>query len=311
MMCDGERFMTDSRYVMGVDGGGSTVRVAITTPDLRVVGEARGASANPVTVGAETAARTIQAAMREAMRAAGVTPQQIAAVALGIAGAASLYSADWVRAVATDVLPDAVIVPSADFEIALVGALGQRCGVLLLAGTGSFAYGVNAAGETALVGAWGYLIDDAGSGYWVGMRAVEAVARAGDGRGPQTTLTERVLAHWGLAQPIDLVPWLYHSGKSRIRDIAAIAPLVLDAAAGDAVAQQIVGRACDELVLLAQIALRRLAMQPDAIALAGGLLTTPNALSDAVCAALGLDAIPQPRYSPVIGAALLARLSID
>lgn len=304
--------MTDLRYVMGVDGGGSTVRVAITTPDLHIVGEARGASANPVTVGAKTAARTIQDAMRAAMQAAGATPQQIAAVALGIAGAPSLYSADWVRAVAAGVLPDAVIVPSADFEIALVGALGQRCGVLLLAGTGSFAYGVNAAGETALVGAWGYLIDDAGSGYWIGMRAIEAVARAADGRGPQTALTTRLLAHWGLSQPLDLVRWLYYSGDSRIRDVAAIAPLVLDAAtAGDAIAGHIVGRARDELVLLAQIALQRLTMGPDAMALAGGLLATPNVLSNAVCAALGLDVIPQPRYSPVIGAALLARLSID
>lgn len=304
--------MAGDRYVMGIDGGGSTIRVVVTTYDLRVAGDAHGSTANPSVVGADGAARVIHEAMRTALDAANLTPRDIDAVALGIAGAAAHHSAAWVIEVASALLPEARIVPSADFEIALVGALGERRGVLLLAGTGSLAYGVNAAGENALVGGWGYLIDDAGGGFWLGKQAIEAVMRADDGRAPKTVLTERLLARFELRKPLDFVHWLYRSESPRIREIAACAPLVLDTAAdGDAVAQGIVDRACDELVLAAQTVINRLSLESAGIAFAGGLLTNPNPLSAAVCNALHLDGIPTPRFSPVIGAALLARLSIE
>ncbi len=305
-----------SRYLIGIDGGGSTVRVVVTTPDLRIVGEGHGTTANPAIVGAEAAAGRIQDAVRAALASAGLDAGQIAAVGIGVAGAAAHHSADWLRCVVAGVTPDAQIVPSADFEIALVGALGERRGVLLLAGTGSLAYGVNAAGKTALVGGWGYLIDDAGSGYWIGKQALDAVARAGDGRGPETALTEILLTRFDLHKPLDLVPWLYHSGAARTREIAreiaACAPVVMDAADdGDAVAGAILDRACDELVLAAKTVIRHLQLADAGIAFAGGLLTHENRLSRAVCRTLALDGLPQPRYEPVMGAALLALFALE
>ena len=75
-------------------------------------------------------------------------------------------------------LPAAQIALSSDVEIALVGALGQRLGIVVLAGTGSAAYGVNRAGDALLVGGWGYLLGDEGSGYWIGAEALRLLARA-------------------------------------------------------------------------------------------------------------------------------------
>lgn len=303
--------MSGGAYLAGIDGGGSTVRAVIAAPDLTILGEAQGGTANPAVIGYDAAAQVIQAVLRAALDRAGIAPQQVAAAAIGVAGAAAHHSAEWLRATVAAILPGAQIVPSADFEIALVGALGERRGVLLLAGTGSLAYGVNATGQTALVGGWGYLIDDAGGGYWIGAQALGAVARAGDGRGPATALSAAILDRLALVRPLDLVPWLYHSGTVRTREVAALAPVVLAIAeGGDAVAREIVTRACAELVLAAQTVIRRLDLADAGIAFAGGLLTNANALSAAVCAALGLPAIPQPRYSPAIGAALLARLML-
>jgi N-acetylglucosamine kinase-like BadF-type ATPase len=303
--------MIPPAYLMGIDGGGSTVRVVIVTPDLEVHGQGQGPTANPSVVGADTAAQTIQTAMRQAIQSAGLEPDQIAAAGIGVAGAAAHHSAAWLRQVVGNVLAQAQVVPSADFEIALVGALGQRRGVLVLAGTGSLAYGVNSAGESALVGGWGYLLDDAGSGYWIGLHGLAAVARASDGRGPATTLTGGLLAALGLSEPLELIRWLYRAEAARTREIAQLAPLVLDqAAGGDSIAQQIVTQATDELALAAHTLIRRLDMETPGIAFAGGLLAEPNPLSTALCARLGLDAIPVPRYSPVIGAALLARAAL-
>lgn len=301
--------MNGAAYLAGIDGGGSTVRAVITTPDLGIIGEAHGGTANPAVIGYDAAAQVIQRALREALARAGVPSEQVFAAGIGVAGAAAHHSAEWLRATVAAVLPRAQIIPSADFEIALVGALGERRGVLLLAGTGSLAYGVNAAGQTALVGGWGYLIDDAGGGYWIGAQALGAVARAGDGRGPATALSTAILDRLGLATPLDLVPWLYHTGTVRTAEVATLAPLVLQVAAqGDAVAGAILARARDELLLAAQTVIRRLGLAGAGIAFAGGLLTSANALSAAVCAALGLPALPQPRYPPAVGAALLARL---
>ena len=244
--------------------------------------------------------------------AADLLPDQIAAVGIGVAGAAAHHSAEWLRTVVAAVMPQAAIIPSADFEIALVGAVGKREGVLVLAGTGSLAYGVNAAHETALVGGWGYLLDDAGGGYWLGIHALEAVARAGDGRGPQTSLSAVLLGSLGLMKALDLVPWLYLAGVARNRDIAGLAPLVLqESAGGDAMARQIVQQGADELALAARTVIRRLDMAAPDFAFAGGLLTHPNELSSMLCAALGLDSLPAPRYTPAVGAALLALLSLS
>jgi N-acetylglucosamine kinase-like BadF-type ATPase len=294
-------------YAMGIDGGGSTTRVVIITPDLTVCGQSSAPTSNPAVVGFDAAARTIQDAMHAALVSAQLAPDQIAAVGIGIAGAAAHHAAGWLREVAATITPRASITPSADFEIALVGAIGRREGVLVLAGTGSLAYGVNAAGQSALVGGWGYLLDDAGSGYWIGIRALAAVAQAADGRGPQTALASVLLEMLHLDKALDLVPWLYLSDTARIRAVAQLAPLVLDQAArGDLVAQLIVTRAVAELTHAAQTVMRRLDMPAPDFAFAGGLLSQPNMLSESLCTTLGLDALPVPFQPPVIGAALLA-----
>ena len=303
--------MSMDRIVLGIDGGGSTVRAAVVTPDLRIIGQSEGGTANPSVVGHLTAAHTIQDTVRAALDVAHVNTDAVQAVGIGIAGAAAHHSADWLRAVVAEMMPQARVAPSADFEIALVGALGERKGVIVLAGTGSLAYGVNTAGEAALVGGWGYLLDDSGSGYWLGRRGLEAIVRAGDGRGSPTTLTDSLLDALGIARPLDLIHWLYHGNTSRTRAVAALAPLVLrDAESDDAVAAAIVAQGVEELTLAAHTVMRRLEMRAPKIAFAGGLLSSPNPLSTRLAAALDLDTLPVPRYPPVIGAALLALMQI-
>jgi N-acetylglucosamine kinase-like BadF-type ATPase len=285
-------------HVMGIDGGGSGVRVVITDEALNVIASAEGGSANPNSAGREAAAQTIQQAMRAALVQASV---EVAAVGVGIAGTITLK--EWVRETVVAVLPDAKIYAASDFEIALVGANGERRGVLILAGTGSVAFGINAEGETAQVGGWGYLLGDEGSGYLIGLKALQAVVRAADGREPPTALTEQVLRTLGMTSAQELIQWVYAPGRTR--EIAGLAPLVLDASE-DAVALEIITEAVAELTLMAHTVVRRLKIESPAYAFAGGLLSEVNVVSNGLCAALSLPGIPQPKYSPVIGAALLA-----
>ncbi len=292
---------------MGVDGGGSTVRVAVVDAALQVHGEASGPAVNPNALGREEAGRRIVAAVQAALASAEAAPEQVRAVGIGVAGADTAHAADWLRAVVAAAAPGAQAVLSSDYEIALVGGHGARRGLLLLAGTGSLAYGVSAAGEAALAGAWGYLLGDEGSGYWLGAQGLRAVVRMDDGRGQPTALAPALLNALGLETAQALIPWLY--AAPRVSEVARLAPLVLACAAdGDAVARRLIEEAARELALAARAVRHRLGLDATAPPVfTGSLLAADNLLRDEVCRLLGIGAPVTPRYPPVIGAALLAR----
>lgn len=297
--------MSDSNFVMGVDGGGSTVRVAILTPQLDIIAQSTGSTANPNTVGHETAAYNIQNTILETLKLAELMHDQITFVGIGIGGAAPEREGMWLHSLISAVMPETSIALSSDYEIALTGAHGAHRGILVLSGTGSLAYGVNSLGETALVGGWGWLLGDEGSGYWIGLQALHAAIQASEQRGQQTTLTDAIFSEHNFTARQDIIKWAY--AESRTRDIAAFAPLVLTHAIdGDKIAQHIIEKAARELALQARTVMLKLGMEHLPIAFAGSLLVSENPLTNLLCDLLKLDNHPQAKYSPVIGAAILA-----
>jgi glucosamine kinase len=299
-------------HFMGIDGGGSNVRVAITTSAMAICAQSHGPAVNPSSVGRAQSAASIQAAMHEALTAASMNPDQIAAVAIGVAGAPAAFAESWLRETVAAVIPHTLIVPSSDNEIALVGANGERFGVLLLAGTGSVAHGINATGEWVQVGGWGYLLGDEGSGFRLGIEAIKAVMQAFDGRGKPTCLTSKILAELQLASEWELIAWLYQPNETIIRRVAQLAPLILEiAATGDEVARTIIEINAQAMAEMGYAVIRRLALETPKIAFAGSILAHDNLLSRRLCELLGLSALPIPRYPPVVGAALLAKLVFD
>jgi glucosamine kinase len=298
---------------VGIDGGGTNLRVAVVDTALVALGEAQRGTANPSTIGREAATALVQEALAEALQQAGKSPEDVAGVGVGIAGASADHSEDWLREIIGTALPGAHIAPSSDNEIALVGAHGQRCGLLVLAGTGSVAYGVNRAGTSAQAGGWGYLLGDEGSGYWIGTAALRLMICCADGRqtAQSARLLERLAAELALRTPRDVIPWLYGSPTPRTRDVAGLARLVLDeAAAGEPHAVEIVTTAASDLATLCRAVSNRLGDETLPVAFAGGLLQQPNPLSNSLRVLLRLPAHPVPRYPPVIGAALLAQLTM-
>ena len=249
----------------------------------------------------------IQAVVQSALAESGLSKEQIGAVGIGVAGADVAHSELWLREVIAGVLPAVAVVLSSDHEIALTGAHGERRGVLVLSGTGSLACGANSAGDYVKVGGWGYLLGDEGSGYWLGMEGLQAVVRAADGRDTPTGLTDALLGRLGLPDAQALISWLYRSPAPRNAEAAALAALVLEQAAnGDAAAGRIVEAAARELALACRAVMQRLNREPLPTAFAGGLLSEPNPLSLKLCDLLGLETLPSPLYSPVMGAAILA-----
>jgi glucosamine kinase len=293
---------------LGIDGGGSNLRLAVTDENLNVLAEAQRETANPSSIGRDAAKRLIQDAIREIV----AKSPPIQAVGIGIAGAAKVHSADWLREVVREILPRVRVVPSSDMEIALVGANGERRGVLILAGTGSVAYGINKASEELQVGGWGYLLGDEGGGYSIGMEALRTISHTFDGTHDYaSSLYRRIMDDLNFSHPKDLIAWLYR-GDSKVREVAKLAALVVEEAdRGDSRAIAVIENAAGHLSRLTQTTIRRLAIEQPQIAFAGGLLSEPNPLSTRLMSHLNLTTFPTAKYPPVIGAALLAKMADD
>jgi glucosamine kinase len=136
-----------------------------------------------------------------------------------------------------------------DLEIALEAAFGSGPGVVLISGTGSVAVGRTADGTIHRRGGYGWQIGDEGGGFALSRAALAAVARAHDGRAPETGLTRALIAASPVKEFDQLIRWTVSADPS---EIAALAPVVFRVAeGGDTVAQQIVGAAAEDLAQLA------------------------------------------------------------
>ena len=147
---------------------------------------------------------------------------------------------------------------SHDATTALIGATEGRPGIIVVAGTGSIAFGMNARGETARAGGWGYLIGDAGSAFDLAREALIAALRHEEGWGPPTRLRERLLAFTEVSSLNEALHTWYTVEFPRER-VASFSRRVDEAArAGDRAAREILRSGASELAQLAARVRRRL-----------------------------------------------------
>jgi len=258
-------------HVLGIDAGGSKTIALLADEEGRIVGEGRAGAANLQTEGELEVEKILHTVIERATDGRPVSP---AAVCLGMAGVDRQDDALIIRDVMRRLgfRTNALIVN--DALIALVAGAGSSPGVVVISGTGAIAYGVSHHGVAARAGGWGPTLGDEGSGYWIGRRALAAVMRDVDGRGPQTDLTRLVLRHLSLERPEELVAEVYHQPQAR-RTIASLGTVVDGAREdGDPVAIDIMANAADELALAAASVIARLDMRGERfpILLAGGML---------------------------------------
>jgi len=163
-------------------------------------------------------------------------------------------------------LPRAQVVVVDDMLIAFRGAFEPGEGILVYAGTGSIAYHLTADGQVLRAGGYGFLVDDAGGGFWIGQQALRAMMRARDTGETESALYRALCAAIGTTTWDGIRPFVYGGGRSAV---ASLVPAVVAAAAeGDTEAATILRDAGRELGRLARVLLRRLWDKP--VALTGG-----------------------------------------
>jgi glucosamine kinase len=300
------------RYVLGIDAGGTKTRALVADETGQLVGDALGGGANLRTHGELEVEKVLHAVIEDACMGAPATPE---AVALGIAGADRPPDEAVLRAILRRIGFRSRVVVTNDARIAFVAGSVERVGLALVCGTGSIAWGRNRAGRIARSGGWGWHVGDEGSGFWIGERAIRAVLRAVDGRGPATTLDRALSEHFEIAEPEQVLYAIYDREFPRTRVAKFSARVDAAARAGDAVARGILADAATELVCAASSVRDQLGLEegPYDVVLSGGTFAAVPILESDVAHRLES---PRARVrtlaeAPAMGAVKLAIEALD
>jgi N-acetylglucosamine kinase-like BadF-type ATPase len=299
-------------YYLGVDGGQSSTTALIADETGRVIGRGRGGPCNHVSTveGREKFFSAVGSCLEQACQQAGLDASTVsfAAVCLGLSGGAEdkdAYARELIRSRRYKITHDA--------EIALAGATAGEPGIVVIAGTGSIAFGWNAKNETARAGGWGYIFGDEGGAFDLTKRALRAALAFEEGWGPETVLYRLLLAETGAASANQLMRrWYSAFDRSAV---AAFAELVARAAEGkDAVALKILDEAAEFLTWYIQGVYQRLFTASEIVPVAhiGGVFQSAHLrekLTQNVLLAIGCP-VGASRFSPVAGA-LLEALRLD
>jgi N-acetylglucosamine kinase len=254
-------------YAIGVDGGATKTISLLGTEEGEVIGRGRAGPSNYHNVGPLAAARAIKQSVAEARRQARITGRraEVAVVAL----AATNSPSD--RAVVQRFVKGANIARRSfvvhDSVAALYAATQGRSGIIVIAGTGCVAAGINKNGQYARAGGWGCLVDDEGSAYDIARKALNKAYRMIDGRTPRTRLVSILKRRFRVKSLEDAQKMIYANGLS-VEELAQFAPLVSRAASHDKVCREILNDAGVRLGELVCAVARQLKMTKDPITVA-------------------------------------------
>jgi glucosamine kinase len=290
--------------VVGIDAGGSKTRAFAVDRDGAVVGRGAGGGANLLS--SPDPAGSIAAALSESLGNA--KPE---AVVLSCSGGDRPADREKGRAILTQLVGPAVrIEVTHDAIAALYAGNPAGCGVVLISGTGSIAFGRNDEGEERRAGGWGYLIGDEGSAVWLGLEGLRAAAHHADGRGAGTAITAHLLGELGVDSFMEVIPQLYGRPHPAPAILAAVRAVGRAAAEADAIAVSIVQRGAHALARAASVVAAELRLEEGPVYLAGGAFESLPSLERAVRGEL-LRMLPRATVEPVseepaMGAARLA-----
>ncbi len=294
--------------ILGVDGGQSSTIALLANEEGLVLGVGDGGPANHIHEpgGVQRMENSLRDAVHSAFDSAGLPLQRVASACFGMTGGMDLATELVPRFLQTDALA-----VHHDVVTALAGASRGRPGVIVISGTGAIAYGRTADGRTAQADGAGYLLGDEGGGYWIGVRALNAFARAVDGRGPDTSLAHDVPRAFGQADFAGVHRAIYSQSLGR-PEIASLAAVVSAAAAsGDIVAQAILRTAGTHLAEFALTVLRKLPLDQPDVYFSGGVFQAGNWLlgsfTDAIHTVVSQARITPAAFPQVVGALILAQ----
>jgi len=320
MTSGNERGRTTNQLMLGIDGGGSKTTAVIAKLDsqgeISILGGGRGGPSNVRLAGTEISLASLNQALDGALAESAAKCEDINCSVLALAGSSSVDIHNVISSWASSRGLRSQLEIVHDILPVLVNGASQGWGIALIVGTGSVAMGANAQGRSITRGGWGHWFGDKGSGFGLGSNALTAVAEAADEIAPPTLLSELVLKKLGISESRDIIKEITSHGDVQ-RDVAALAPVVLEAAAlNDEVACGIVTEAITETVKLVNAVIKNLAFkEPYPLALAGGVACHSQLFRQQLIARLGQLQPPPASVTvvnePVMGCLDIARAKLN
>jgi glucosamine kinase len=297
-------------YYIGIDGGGTKTTAVVINDAGDELARLEGDAGRVDVLEPEAGAHILADLAAHALADARVTqlPSVLCCALAGAGREPERVSVE--RALSSLRIAEQVCVVG-DFEAAMHDAFGADPGILVIAGTGSSAWGRAADGRCVRAGGWGHIIGDEGSGYALGRVALMLAMREFDGRGENAGFMQAVLARTQLQTEEGLVRWAAGASKA---DVAALAPVVFDAAQrGSLSALDAIEDAAAEIAMHVAALYDRLGPWdgPPPVALAGGLIEPGRPMREAVLREIEALTIPvaivEERIDAARGAAGIAR----
>lgn len=248
--------MSQLRYKIGVDGGGTKTEFILVDAAGLVVARHLAPGCNPSQTGPDRA----RAILLEGLQTLGASlpAGSVQGTMLFMAGSPAFW-----REVADSLRDCGAVTTGPDSLPVLELATGGASGLALHAGTGSFVTARAPDGSVHYAGGLGWKLGDAGSGFDLGRRAIaqallELQGRVLPGARPLSPLAEALCAHTGLADYAAHSRFFYHDPGANTA-IAGFAPRVLELAENDCgPAQQVVADSVTDLARLADPVIHRL-----------------------------------------------------
>lgn len=296
---------------LGIDGGGTRTRSLLVSESGDILGRAVSGPSNVQQVSMETLHGNLQQLLDQTFSNLPDNIEYISSC-FGLAGAASAKNKDEIR----DILVSLTPVPSespiltSDAHIALIGALANRPGLMLIAGTGSICLGRDADGLTHRTGGWGPAYDDLGSGSWIGQQAMRATFQESDGRQPSGPWQRNVLKRLR-CNSIEELLCKVKTGEISNPHVAALAPMVIQLAqAGVSAADDLLNGAIQELIRVVSVTNRKAKLGSAPLVLVGGLLEKSELFRERLISELKVAEpeikVQKTLMSPIVGAVVVA-----
>ncbi len=258
------------KYYIGIDGGGSKTLVCISDGD-NIISSFEVGATNYHSVGIKSVQDELEKLFLYLLKEHNIQKKDIRSLCLGCAGIDCDKDEQTIYNLVREIGYKNKLQVYNDSIIALVAVNGKKTGGLIVSGTGSIAIGVDDNDKIYRVGGWGHILDDIGSGYFIGKRAIQAIMKHHDGRSIKTILWDEIKEKLKLTNPEELIPYVYDNKLSK-QMIASLAESVINYSRFDRVARNIIDEAISGLADMAITLISRIGKYDIPLGLYGSIL---------------------------------------
>ena len=290
--------MADRELWLAFEGGGTRTRILLGNPEGEVLARETGSSASLLYVDKKRYAREMRPLLRRLKKSAEGLRGKVSA-----AGLVAPMDKDLVVDLISEAFGAVRMVQAGEQEVGLA-CHHLRCGVCIVAGTGTSCQCLDEKGGQVVLGGFGPQFGDEGSGYWIAREGIAAAWRAEEHRNEPTALTARVRTHYGVAHVQEILERVDSSGHVPGPVVASFAAQVAEAARQDrdGTARNILRRAGGHLGRLVRAALAQSALQerPAPLVPAGGVFGAGNLVLASMRETLHQAGMDVRLYAPVL-----------